>query len=107
MLLMFIIISLLFSLLILFMWNKLSIKTINSREKMSPFECGFNPFNSPRINFSFNFFIISIMFILFDIEISLMLPMLKMWKLFNITLMNNLWLLIIFMFLSTSTFEWM
>nr|YP_009502247.1 NADH dehydrogenase subunit 3 [Acizzia uncatoides]AWU48815.1 NADH dehydrogenase subunit 3 [Acizzia uncatoides] len=45
------------------------------REKASPFECGFDPFSKPRIAFSIHFFCISLMFLVFDIEITLILPL--------------------------------
>nr|YP_009251209.1 NADH dehydrogenase subunit 3 [Bactericera cockerelli]ANA07530.1 NADH dehydrogenase subunit 3 [Bactericera cockerelli] len=45
------------------------------REKMSPFECGFDPFTSSRISFSIHFFSIMLMFLIFDIEITMILPL--------------------------------
>nr|YP_009158055.1 NADH dehydrogenase subunit 3 [Carrhotus xanthogramma]AKH36471.1 NADH dehydrogenase subunit 3 [Carrhotus xanthogramma] len=43
-------------------------------EGISSYECGFEPGSYTRLTFSYRFFLISILFIIFDVEISLMLP---------------------------------
>nr|YP_009434625.1 NADH dehydrogenase subunit 3 [Dorcadia ioffi]ATF28039.1 NADH dehydrogenase subunit 3 [Dorcadia ioffi] len=66
---------LLISLIIMYLSTILSMKSIYDLEKNSPFECGFDPFSSSRLPFSLHFFLIGIIFLIFDIEIALILPM--------------------------------
>lgn len=46
---------------------------LRDSEKWSQFECGFNVINPPHIPFSFQFFLIALLFLIFDVEIALVL----------------------------------
>jgi NADH-quinone oxidoreductase subunit A len=46
----------------------------NYLEKISVYECGFEPFEDTRVRFDVRFYLVSILFIIFDIEIMFLFP---------------------------------
>lgn len=44
------------------------------KEKNSPYECGFEPFENSRIEFDVRFYLVAILFIIFDLEIIFLFP---------------------------------
>ena len=43
-------------------------------EKLSPYECGFEPFEDARMKFDVRYYLVAILFILFDLEIAFLFP---------------------------------
>ena len=94
MLLIFFFFSFLLSIILIFLSYIISFKE-NNWEKNSSYECGFEPFTDARNAFNIQFYIIGILFIIFDIEISFLLP----WaiNLGNLGLFS-FWIMVLFLF---------
>jgi len=54
--------------------NSLLITKKNYKEKISTFECGFDPRREARLPFSIHFFLVALIFLIFDVEITIILP---------------------------------
>nr|YP_008758427.1 NADH dehydrogenase subunit 3 [Chlamydoselachus anguineus]ANN44612.1 NADH dehydrogenase subunit 3 [Chlamydoselachus anguineus]BAO02707.1 NADH dehydrogenase subunit 3 [Chlamydoselachus anguineus] len=75
-------------------------------EKLSPFECGFDPLGSARLPFSLRFFLVAILFLLFDLEIALLLP-LPWGDQLSTPLITMIWMSIILILLTLGLiYEW-
>nr|YP_009233454.1 NADH dehydrogenase subunit 3 [Engaewa subcoerulea]AMB27347.1 NADH dehydrogenase subunit 3 [Engaewa subcoerulea] len=85
----------------------LSKKTILDREKMSPFECGFDPKTSARLPFSLRFFMIAVIFLIFDVEITLLLPLAYTPPLSNVPTWSLLSLSFLLVLLLGLYYEWL
>ena len=64
----FIISLLLFFVSFFFCYQQASI------EKLSSYECGFNPFGDARYKFEIDYYLVGILFIIFDLEITFLFP---------------------------------
>jgi NADH-quinone oxidoreductase subunit A len=49
-------------------------------EKLSPYECGFEAFEDARMKFDVRYYLIAIIFILFDLEIAFLFPWAAIFK---------------------------
>nr|AOY40257.1 NADH dehydrogenase subunit 3 [Bostrichoidea sp. KM-2015] len=84
----------------------ISKKSFSDREKSSPFECGFDPKNKARMPFSMHFFLITVIFLIFDVEITLLMPMLYTLKISNMKSFLTLFVYFIIILLWGVYHEW-
>lgn len=82
-----------------------SYKNKEDTEKISAYECGFEPFNSGSSTFDVHFYIIGILFIIFDLEIVFLYP----WAI-NLSILgiSGFYAMLFFLFVLTLGFffEW-
>nr|QRW36273.1 NADH dehydrogenase subunit 3 [Deronectes moestus] len=103
---MIMILTMTITILMMTMSSILSKKTFMDREKNSPFECGFDPINSTRLPFSLQFFLIAVIFLIFDVEIALLLPMIIINKVSNMLILLITSFFFIFILLMGLYHEW-
>nr|ADW41435.1 NADH dehydrogenase subunit 3 [Drosophila lummei]QXG19327.1 NADH dehydrogenase subunit 3 [Drosophila lummei] len=94
------------SFIVMILASILSKKTLVDREKSSPFECGFDPKSSSRLPFSLRFFLITIIFLIFDVEIALILPMIIIFKFSNLMVWSTTSIIFILILLIGLYHEW-
>nr|ADQ54513.1 NADH dehydrogenase subunit 3 [Equus caballus]WEM06829.1 NADH dehydrogenase subunit 3 [Equus caballus] len=75
-------------------------------EKTSPYECGFDPMGSARLPFSMKFFLVAITFLLFDLEITLLLPLPWASQTTNLNTMLIMALVLISLLAISLAYEW-
>ncbi|QQA44181.1 NADH-quinone oxidoreductase subunit A [Pelagovum pacificum] len=74
-------------------------------EKVSAYECGFNAFDDARMKFDVRFYLVSILFIIFDLEVAFLFP----WAVaFQHVSMVGFWSMMVFLGILTIGFayEW-
>lgn len=60
--------------MILFILSYFLVFQKEDQEKLSAYECGFNPFEDARMTFDIRFYLVAILFLIFDLEISFLFP---------------------------------
>nr|AWB35961.1 NADH dehydrogenase subunit 3 [Neptunea subdilatata] len=94
------VVALFLSIIVMGLGWALSKRAISDREKSSPFECGFDPIKSARLPFSLRFFLLAIIFLIFDVEIVLLFPILvSMVSSFSLSLMFGIFSFLIILIL--------
>ena len=74
-------------------------------EKLSPYECGFDAFDDARRRFDVRFYLVSLLFIIFDLEVAFLFPWAISLKQIG---MFGFWSMVLFLFVLTVGFayEW-
>nr|QOL01017.1 NADH dehydrogenase subunit 3 [Myrmeleotettix sp. YH-2020] len=101
-----ILISFIVPMIVMLIATMLSKKLMNDREKSSSFECGFDPKSSARMPFSIRFFLIAVIFLIFDVEIALILPIVIIMKTSNILMWTLSSMFFIMVLLGGLYYEW-
>ena len=91
--------------LVIFVISFLVSQKADDREKLTAYECGFNPFEDSRNEFDVRFYLVAILFLIFDLEISFLFPFVV--SFYNISCVG-LYSMFFFLFVLTVGFvyEW-
>ncbi len=82
-----------------------ALRNVPDPEKLSAYECGFETFGDSRMKFDVRYYLVAILFIMFDLEIAFLFP----WAMANGTVgMTGFWAVAIFLGVLTVGFiyEW-
>lgn len=60
--------------IIIFVLSYIFVYQMSDAEKASAYECGFSPFGDARSKFEIRFYLVAILFIVFDLEIMFLFP---------------------------------
>ncbi len=91
--------------ILLFLLSYLITPQKFDQEKISAYECGFNPFDDARSTFDVRFYLVAILFLIFDLEVSFLFP----WSIvLNDLPIFGFWSMVIFLVILTIGFiyEW-
>nr|DBA43643.1 TPA_asm: ND3 [Bombus lepidus] len=93
--------------MIIFFLNKfLSMNKKFNMEKNLPYECGFNPITKMNLPFSLPFYLISLTFLIFDVEIILLIPLISYIKTMNFFYLFILMIFLLFSLIFSLMLEW-
>nr|ATW72364.1 NADH dehydrogenase subunit 3 [Dolabella auricularia] len=95
-----------FALLIVYFLVKY-IEYTDPSEKMTSFECGFDPLSKMRAPFSTRFFLLVVLFLIFDVEVALLFPILSIMTISSSSFILMIALLLFLLILLLGMFhEW-
>jgi NADH-quinone oxidoreductase subunit A len=80
----FILVAIIFVIVIVYV-AKLVRPSRPTHEKLKTYECGENPEGSPWIKFNIRFYVVALIFLIFDVEVVLLIPWAMVYKDFGMT----------------------
>jgi len=100
------IVRIMVAVLIIVLNSFVAMKKNMSRERGSPFECGFDPKSSARLPFSLHFFLVAVIFLIFDVEIALLMPIPMLSRRIELTSWTALSVTFIIILILGTVHEW-